>query len=226
DLDNFNINSSGDFGDWAATAGNDAFLAFSHAGVQNNSTNTDITLMDAIGWNTVAPGTSTTSISATTIQNDYLAVTRTALPLDQAIMIVSAIDAGTQSETRYVNSLLAQVANTTIPAVAVEASMYSAVGTSAEVTLLAIQFLPDQAMYASQHGYDVQLFVSESLGLTFAFGDENGGTAFANKLGPLKPLMPNTAAGDSAAAAAIANTVFGSSVPPNLINFTANQLAL
>jgi hypothetical protein len=37
--------------------------------------------------------------------------------------------------------------------------------------------------------------------------------------------MPNTAAGDSAAATAIANSVFGSSVTPNLINFTANQLA-
>src|SRR5262249_11322270 len=43
-----------------ATAGNDAFLAFSQAGVQNNFANTDITLMDAIGWNTVAPDTSTT----------------------------------------------------------------------------------------------------------------------------------------------------------------------
>jgi hypothetical protein len=224
DLDNFNTNSSGDFGDWAATAGNDAFLAFSHAGVQNNFTAADITLMDAIGWNTVAPG-NTTTISVITIQNDHLAITRTALALDQAIMIVSAIDAGTQSETQYVNSLLAQVANTTIPAVAVEASMYGAVGTSAEVTLLATQFLPGQAMYASQHGYDVQVFVSESLGLTFAFGDENGGTAFANKLGPLNPSMPNTAAGDSAAATAIANSVFGSSVTPNLINFTANQLA-
>jgi hypothetical protein len=28
DLDNFNTNSGGDFGDWAASAGNDAFLAF------------------------------------------------------------------------------------------------------------------------------------------------------------------------------------------------------
>src|SRR5260370_36287507 len=180
DFNDFNTNSPGDFGDWAATAGNDAFLAFSHAGVQNNFTTTDITLMDAIGWNTVAPGTSPTSISATTIENDYLAITRTALPLDQATIIVSEIAAGTQSETQYVISLLAQVVNTTIPAVAVEASMYERVGTSAEVTLLATQFLPGQAMYASQHGYDVQVFVSESLGLTFAFCNENGGTAFSN----------------------------------------------
>src|SRR5262249_40446139 len=116
-------------------------------------------------------------ISATTIQNDYFGIVRLPLPLDQATTIANAINAGTQTETQYINGLLAQVVNTTIPSVAVESTMYGAVGTSTEVTKLATQFLPGQVTYASQHGYDVQVFVGESLGLVFAFGDENGGTA-------------------------------------------------
>src|SRR3954454_8983369 len=53
-LNNFNTNSSGDFGDWAGTAGNDAFLAFSNSGVINGVTNTDLRAMDVIGWDRAA----------------------------------------------------------------------------------------------------------------------------------------------------------------------------
>ena len=83
-------------------------------------------------------------ISAHTIQNDYFGITRDTLPSEQASVIAGSINAGTQTETQYVNGLLSQVADTTIPAVAVENSMYGAVGTSAEVSLLATQFLPGQ----------------------------------------------------------------------------------
>ena len=72
-----------------------------------------------------------TSITPQTIQNDYFGITRTALSLDQATTEANAIIAGTTTETQYVDSLLLQVANTTIPAVAVEASMYGVTGTSA-----------------------------------------------------------------------------------------------
>jgi hypothetical protein len=54
-LDNFNTSPSGDYGDWAASAGNDALLAFSGSGVMNAFTSADLTLLDAIGWNTLAP---------------------------------------------------------------------------------------------------------------------------------------------------------------------------
>ena len=54
-LDNFNADSDDDFGDWAASAGNDAFRAFSDSGVVNAVTATDIVVMDVIGWN-AAPG--------------------------------------------------------------------------------------------------------------------------------------------------------------------------
>jgi hypothetical protein len=49
-LQSFNTNSSGDFGDWAASAGADAFDAFSPSGVVNKITAGDLTAIDAIGW--------------------------------------------------------------------------------------------------------------------------------------------------------------------------------
>jgi hypothetical protein len=49
-LGNFNTNSFGDVGDWAASVANDAFLAFSNPGVANAFSATDIKVLDAIGW--------------------------------------------------------------------------------------------------------------------------------------------------------------------------------
>ena len=59
----------------------------------------------------VQPGT----VSATTVQNDYIGIVRSALPLDQATTVANAINSGAQTEFQYVNSLLSQVANTTFP---------------------------------------------------------------------------------------------------------------
>ena len=53
-LGNFNTNSHGDYGDWASSMGNDAMLAFSHAGVVNGVSAADLKLMDILGWDTVA----------------------------------------------------------------------------------------------------------------------------------------------------------------------------
>ena len=49
-LDNFNADSDDDFGDWASSAGDDAFRAFSDSGVVNAVTPTDIVVMDLLGW--------------------------------------------------------------------------------------------------------------------------------------------------------------------------------
>jgi hypothetical protein len=54
-LDNFNTNSSGDFGDWASSAGNDAFLAFSKSGVPNAVTASDVAEMAALGYDGTTP---------------------------------------------------------------------------------------------------------------------------------------------------------------------------
>jgi probable HAF family extracellular repeat protein len=160
------------------------------------------------------PSQSTTQ----TIQIDYFSITRSDLPLDQAVTIANSINLGTQTETLYVNSLLSQVANTTIPAVAVEASMYGVTGTSAEITNLTANFLPAQVANAISHGLNPQVYACEVLGLAFAFGNENGSTGFANNFGPSNSSMPNTTAGDAAFAAGACNTIFGAASTANLVN--------
>jgi RTX calcium-binding nonapeptide repeat (4 copies) len=167
------------------------------------------------------PGT----VSATTVQNDYIGIVRTALPLDQATTVANAINSGAQTEFQYVNSLLSQVANTTIPAVAVEASMYGAVGTSAEVTALATQFLPAQVANATKYGFDPQVYATEALGLVFAFNNETGSTAFATAYGPSNATMPNSTAGDSAFAAAASNNIFGAASTSTLVNAINNYVS-
>jgi hypothetical protein len=161
-----------------------------------------------------------------TIQNDYLGIMRTALSLADATTEANAINAGTTTETQYVNGLLPQVADTTIPAVAVEASMYGTVGSSAEVTKLVTQYLPAQVANAIANGLNAQVYAGEVLGLAFAFGNENGGMAFANNFGPSNAAMPATATGDTAFAAAAASTIFGpaetANTPGAILTFVSN----
>ncbi len=183
-------------------------------GETNSLSATDIGIMDALGW---IPNASAT-VSVSQIQNDYLAITRSALAPNQATAIANAINAGMQTETQYVIGLLSQVANTTIPAVAVEASMYGAVGSSTEITLLTNQFLPGQVAFAMQHGLNPQVVATEALGLVFAFNNETGSTTFANNFGPSNPAMPNSTAGDAAFAAAAVTSIFGSASTTNLVN--------
>jgi hypothetical protein len=157
-------------------------------------------------------------LSPSAIQDDYLAITRTSLSPDQATPILNAIDAGTQTETQYVSDLLSQVSNTTVPAVAVEGSMYLSVGTSAEITSLATQFLPSQVVFATQHGLNAEVYASEAMGLALASINETGSTAFATNFGPANAAMPNSTAGDLAFATAAAAAIFGSASTANLIN--------
>jgi FG-GAP-like repeat len=58
-LDNFNTDPNGDFGDWAASAGHDSFLAFSSSGVVNLVTAADLRVMDVIGYDPVQSGSPT-----------------------------------------------------------------------------------------------------------------------------------------------------------------------
>ncbi|SEC39994.1 protein of unknown function [Rhizobiales bacterium GAS191] len=52
---NFQTGNSGDLGDWAPSAGNDALNDNSRPGVINAFSSTDITLMNAIGWSNRPP---------------------------------------------------------------------------------------------------------------------------------------------------------------------------
>jgi hypothetical protein len=163
------------------------------------------------------------------IQNDYLGITQSVLPSDQATAEANAINAHTTTETQYVNGLLLQVANTTIPAVAVEGSMYSAVGSAAEISKLVIQVLPAQVENAILNGLNPQVYGSEVLGLAFAFGNENGATTFDQNFGPSNPFAPATPAGDAAFATVAANAIFGSAANANtpgaILGFVTNWVA-
>jgi hypothetical protein len=213
--------AKGDLGDWAPSGpngfeptGNDSFLNNSNPGVVNEVSVFDLDLMNVLGWNLGTTGGVT--ISASTVASEYLAIERTALDPSFATSIANAINAGTETETQYINNLLSVVADTTIPAVAVEASMYGFTGTSAEITNLVTQFLPGQVNNAEHHGFNPLVYSSEALGLAFAFGNETGSTAFATAFGPAKAGMPNSTAGDAAFAAAASTAIFGSAA--NLVN--------
>jgi hypothetical protein len=131
---------------------------------------------------------------------------------------VNLINTGAYTDAAYVNSLLTQVADTTIPVVAVEGSMYGAVGSSTAITNLVTNFLPGQIAYANQVGLDPEVFACLETALVFAFANEGGNTAFANNYGPSNATMPATAAGDAAFAAAATNSIFGSAQTANTAN--------
>ncbi len=137
--------------------------------------------------------------------------------MDQATEVTNAIDAGAQTEAKFISGLFLQAANTTIPAVAVEGSMYGALGTAAEITLLATQFLPGQLGVALQYGFNPQVYTSEALGLALAFGNATGDTSFADAYGPSNPALANSVAGELAFATA-ATVIFGSALTENLVN--------
>jgi hypothetical protein len=149
------------------------------------------------------------------IQSDYFAITRLQLSSNDAATENQAIVDKTTTERIFVDGLLSQVQNTTIPAVAVEGSMYGAVGTSDEITKLATQFLPAQVANATQNDLNPQVYSCEAVGLAFAFGDENGANTFDTKFGILNPTAPATPAGDVAFATLAANAIFESDANAN-----------
>ena len=146
-LGTWNTNPNGDLGDWATGTAADAFLAFSPAGQINSMSATDLSLMNVIGWNT-------SELGVAQIQVEGLAITRTTMPLDQAMSIANSINSGLETHAQFINNLLSQVTDTTIPAVAIEASMYGSAGSPAEITSLVTQFLPAQIANAIANGFN------------------------------------------------------------------------
>jgi hypothetical protein len=104
-------------------------------------------------------------------------------------------------------------------AAAVEATMYNATGTAAEINSLITNFLPAQIANATSNGLNPQVYACEALGLAFAFGNETGSTAFANNFGP------STIQSDAAFAAAACGTIFGAASTANLVNVMGNFVA-
>jgi 20S proteasome alpha/beta subunit len=62
DLDNLNTNPNGDFGDWASSAGHDAFLAFSPSGVANAVSTSDLRTMNILGYDEGLPPDATAPV--------------------------------------------------------------------------------------------------------------------------------------------------------------------
>ena len=93
-LDNFSTNPNGDFGDWAASAGNDAALAFSNPGVVNAFTPTDIRLMDVLGWDATpsAPDTTPPTLSTTSPADNS---TNVAVGANLVLTFSESVKAGT-----------------------------------------------------------------------------------------------------------------------------------
>jgi GDSL-like Lipase/Acylhydrolase len=191
----------------------------------------DASYVDSGGHTTTEQSQPTPLVAmpASAIQDDFSAITRASLPVDQASSVASAINLGSQTEFHFVNDLLTKASNTTIPAVAVEASMYGTIGTSNEVSFLANTFLPPQITNALEHGFNPLVYSSEALGLAFAFGNESGSIGFANAFGPSNSAMPNSTSGDAAFAAAAIAAIFGSAATSNLTSvmqtFVANWKA-
>ena len=78
---------------------------------------------------------------------------------------------------------------------------------------------------AINHGLNPVVYACEAVGLAFAFGNETGGTAFANNFGRSNSTMPSTAAGDAAFAAAASNTIFAAASTANLVSVMQNFVA-
>ena len=62
-LGNFNTNQNGDFGDWAASVGNNSYLSNSCPGVLNSVTASDITVMNLLGWDSSPQAAQTTQVA-------------------------------------------------------------------------------------------------------------------------------------------------------------------
>jgi len=63
-LNNFNTNTGGDFGDWASSAGNDAAIAFGVPGVVMPFSTSDLTALDVVGWKLSSSGQTAPTIAS------------------------------------------------------------------------------------------------------------------------------------------------------------------
>jgi hypothetical protein len=69
-LDSFNTVRGGDLGDWASSAGNDAFDAFANPGGVNSVTQSDLTELNLLGWDPAAISPPTTPVVTIQLASD------------------------------------------------------------------------------------------------------------------------------------------------------------
>jgi hypothetical protein len=91
----FNSNPSGDFGDWAGSAGNDAYDAFSNSGVINPVTQADLAVMNILGYNLASqtsptPTPTITAVVETPSTGDLNAGNAVIITLDFSAAVTAA----------------------------------------------------------------------------------------------------------------------------------------
>ena len=91
-LDPFNSNPNGDFGDWASGAGNDAMNAFINPGALSAFGIADLDTLQAIGWSTSAP----------TIATDYQRILQrpASIPEQDAWVLQKALASMSDADVR------------------------------------------------------------------------------------------------------------------------------
>ncbi len=99
-LDSWNTDPNGDLGDWAASAGADAYLAFSPSGQVNSVSATDIELMNVLGWDTTPPASIV--VSGTSAE---------ALQGGSAVTLLSAQASITDGSSSTISSATIRIAN-------------------------------------------------------------------------------------------------------------------
>jgi hypothetical protein len=98
-LQNFNTNPAGDYGDWSSAKGVDAFNAFATTGAPMPVSSADVTALDAIGWNLASGGAGAASSGGgvTSVQLTAAATAEapvTADNLDEAIKALRGLGQG------------------------------------------------------------------------------------------------------------------------------------
>jgi len=94
-LASFNSNPSGDFGDWASSAGNDAYDAFSNSGVVNPVTQADLAVMNILGYDPASqtsqtPTPTITAVVETPSTGDLKAGNTVIITLDFSAAVTAA----------------------------------------------------------------------------------------------------------------------------------------
>ena len=99
-LNSWNTDPNGDLGDWAASAGADAYLAFSPSGQVSSVSATDIELMNVLGWDTTPPASIV--VSGTSAE---------ALQGGSAVTLLSAQASITDGSSSTISSATIRIAN-------------------------------------------------------------------------------------------------------------------
>jgi VCBS repeat-containing protein len=194
-LNNFNTATNGDFGDWAASAGNDSFLAFSPSGVVNAVSLTDLRVMDVIGWQVVETAPVVAALTATVGEDG---------PTLSQNLLTGASDA--ENDTLFVQNLASSV--TTVSTSTLAQTLF--LGSDYTLSESTISLTP--AGFAKFNG----LSAGETDTATFSYDVSDGITTTHNTF-----TLTINGANDAPSATAIADSVSEDGPPVTLTaNFT------